>query len=128
MIDRNKQREISETLNHQNAFRYIFEVVHQELDILTVLQNLHQIVGSGTIEGAGSYKKKENYLINSNGEEINFTKSEKVVSRMKELQEKYENEWQQFTVFERAVRLHMAIVNIHPFIDGNGRIARLIMN
>ena len=44
------------------------------------------------------------------------------------LKDKYENEWQNLTVFERAVNLHMAIINIHPFSDGNGRTARLIMN
>ena len=47
---------------------------------------------------------------------------------MNELKQKYKNDWQELTVFERAVRLHMAIINIHPFSDGNGRVARLIMN
>lgn len=78
--------------------------------------------------GAGNYKERETYLINSNENEINFTKPQYIVSRMEEVKQKYENEWQQLTVFERAVRLHMAITNIHSFIDGNGRIARLIMN
>ena len=47
---------------------------------------------------------------------------------MNELRYKYENEWKELTVFERASNLHMAIINIHPFSDGNGRTARLIMN
>jgi Fic family protein len=128
IIDKNKQREINETINHQNAFRYIFEIINKDEDIITVIKNLHQIVGSGIITGAGSYKERENYLINSNGDEINFTKPKDVSSIMETVKEKYENEWQQLTVFERAVRLHMAVTNIHPFIDGNGRIARLIMN
>ena len=34
---------------------------------------------------------------------------------MAELREKYNNEWKQLTVFERAVNLHMAVINIHPF-------------
>ena len=29
---------------------------------------------------------------------------------------------------ERAARLHVDFVKIHPFIDGNGRTARLLMN
>ena len=29
---------------------------------------------------------------------------------------------------ERAARLHVDFVKIHPFVDGNGRTARLIMN
>lgn len=51
-----------------------------------------------------------------------------VESRMLDFKSKYENEWQELTVFERASKMHMAIINIHPFSDGNGRTARLIMN
>ena len=128
IIDKNKQREINETINHQNAFKYIFEILEKNLDIITIIKSLHQIIGSNTIEGAGTYKIRENYLINSNGEEINFTRPTDVESKMLELRQKYENDWQELTVFERATNLHMAIINIHPFSDGNGRTARLIMN
>lgn len=128
IVDKNKQREINETINHQNAFRYIFEVIDSNKDIITIIKSLHQIIGSNIIEGCGEYKEHDNYLINSNGEEISFTKHEDVEKRMIELKNKYENEWKDLTVFERAVNLHMAITNIHPFSDGNGRCARLIMN
>ena len=128
VVDKNKQREINETVNHQNAFQYIFEVLDKDIDLITLVKNLHQIIGSGIIEGAGNYKEHENYLVNSNGEEVNFTPPTLVASRMEELKQKYKNEWQDLTVFERAVRLHMAIINIHPFRDGNGRVARLLMN
>lgn len=128
IVDKTKQREINKTINHQNAFKYIFEILNKEIDLITIIKNLHQIIGNGIIENAGNYKEDENYLINSNGNEINFTLPSLVTSRMNELKQKYENEWQELTVFERAVRLHMAIINIHPFSDGNGRVARLIMN
>lgn len=128
IVDVNKQREINETINHQEAFKYIFEILDKDLDIITIIKSLHQIVGSNIIEGSGSYKIRENYLINSNGEEINFTKPEDVSSKMLELRNKYENEWQELTVFERAANLHIGLINIHPFSDGNGRTARLIMN
>ena len=128
VIDINKQREIIETINHQNAFKYIFEVLDEEIDIINIIRNIHQIVGNNTINNAGSYKQVNNYLIKSNSEEVNFTEVDLVEKRMSELNNKYYNEWQRLTVFERAVNLHMAIVNIHPFSDGNGRVARLIMN
>lgn len=126
--DINKKREINETINHQNAFKYIFEVLDKNIDIITIIKNLHQIIGNNIIKNAGNYKTNENYLINSNGEEIEFTPPQLVSKRMNDLKEKYETEWQDLTVFERAVKLHMAITNIHPFSDGNGRVARLIMN
>ena len=128
ITDKNKQREINETINHQKAFRYIFEILNEDIDIITIIKNLHKFIGKGIIAGAGEYKMVANYLINSNGEEVNFTLPEFVPKRMKELKEKYQNEWQKLTVFERAVKLHMAIINIHPFSNGNGRVARLIMN
>lgn len=128
IVDENKQREINETINHQRAFKYIFEVLDKDIDIITVIKNLHQIIGNNIIEGAGNYKEHDNYLVNSSGIEISFTRHEDVEKRMLELKDKYENEWQDLTVFERAVNLHMAITNIHPFIDGSGRCARLIMN
>jgi len=128
VIDYNKQREINETINHQNAFKYIFKIIDKNEDIITVIKTLHKIVGSGIIEGAGSYKTKANYLVNSNGDEINFTLPENTEKQMTILKAKYDNEWNTLTVFERAVLLHMAIINIHPFKDGNGRVARLAMN
>ena len=62
------------------------------------------------------------------GEEVNFTHSKDVDKAMSELKNKYENEWKELTVFEIATYLHMAIINIHAFSDGNGRCARLVMN
>ena len=127
-MDKKRQREIKETINHQKAFQYIFDALEEDIDIITRMKTLHQIIGNEVIENAGNYKKRENYLINSNGKEIEFTKPSFVPLRMEELKKEYETTWQNLTAFERAVRLHMAIVNIHPFCDGNGRVARLIMN
>ena len=128
IVDKNKAREVNETINHQNAFKYIFEILEKDIDIITIIKSLHKVIGNNIIDGAGDYKQYENYLINSNGEEVNFTLPKDVELRMLELKNKYENEWQQLTVFERATNLHIALSNIHPFSDGNGRCARLIMN
>lgn len=125
---KHKKREINETINHQNAFKYIFEVLDKDLDIIEIIKQIHFIVGKDIIQNAGEYKINENYLVNSNGVEIAFISPNLVSKKMEELKQKYENEWQNLTVFERAIKLHMAIVNIHPFSDGNGRVARLIMN
>ncbi len=126
--DKEKQREIKETINHQKAFQYIFDILDQDLDIITIICNLHRIVGAGIIKNAGSYKKNENYLINSDGKEIDFTKPEDVESRMNELRNKFETEWKSLTAFEQATNIHMSIINIHPFADANGRVARLVLN
>ena len=40
----------------------------------------------------------------------------------------YQNEAQELHPVERAGRVHADFVKIHPFVDGNGRTARLLMN
>lgn len=128
ITDKHKIKEIKETINHQNAFKYIFKIINENKNIITIIKDIHKIIGSGIIENAGNYKERPNYLINSNGDEVNFTLPENVDKKMQELKQLYDNEWQKLTVFERAIYLHMAIINIHPFSDGNGRVARLMMN
>ena len=128
VVDKEKQREINETINHQEAFKYIFEIIKQDIDILDVITTIHKIVGNNIIIGAGSYKRHENYMLLSDGREIDFTKPEKVSQEMLKMRDFYMGDWQKLTVYDRAVNLHMAIVNIHPFSDGNGRVARLVMN
>lgn len=47
---------------------------------------------------------------------------------MDNLLSRYHNEWQQLHVIKRAALLHGEFAKVHPFIDGNGRTARLMMN
>jgi Fic family protein len=49
---------------------------------------------------------------------------------MKELIEYIDSEQkkQEINVLQLAFKLHFRFVSIHPFVDGNGRVARLLMN
>ena len=38
------------------------------------------------------------------------------------------DEWHKYHPIVRAALLHGELVKIHPFIDGNGRTSRLVMN
>ena len=40
----------------------------------------------------------------------------------------YHNKWNLLYSVERASLLHSGFVKIHPFVDGNGRTARLLQN
>ena len=47
---------------------------------------------------------------------------------MQKLIIEYNKEWNEFHPVIKACLLHGEFVKIHPFIDGNGRTARLLLN
>ncbi len=52
----------------------------------------------------------------------------KMPENMQKLIAEYQSDWKDYHPVVRATLLHGEFVKIHPFIDGNGRTARLILN
>jgi Fic family protein len=61
-------------------------------------------------------------------EYLDFHSCSSIEEQMDNLITWYGTEAQQFHPIKRAAMLHNLFVKIHPFIDGNGRTARLLMN
>ena len=38
IIDKHKKREVNETINNQNAFKYIFDILDKNVDIITIIK------------------------------------------------------------------------------------------
>ena len=47
---------------------------------------------------------------------------------MEKLMNSYHNEWTEYHPIVRTSLLHGKLVKIHPFVDGNGRIAKFLLN
>lgn len=76
----------------------------------------------------GKYKSTPNHVRLPNGEIFRFAEPEEVGPMMKELLEWYHEQGMMLHPLETAAILHYRLVRIHPFDDGNGRVARLLMN
>ena len=78
----------------------------------------------------GVYKTRPNSVITPTGEIFNYASPEETPSLMSDLVEWYRNEEQRgkLKVEELAALFHYRYIRIHPFEDGNGRIARLLVN
>ncbi len=76
----------------------------------------------------GDYKEFPNSVILQNGEMFDYASPIDTPSKMQELMEWYRKEESEMHPLELATLFHYQFVRIHPFDDGNGRIARLIMN
>ena len=77
----------------------------------------------------GDYKTKPNNVETSTGEMYYFTPPEQVKQAMSDLIDWYrakEREGEHPIII--AATFHYRFVRIHPFDDGNGRMARLLMN
>ncbi len=78
----------------------------------------------------GQYKTQPNHVITKTGETFYFAKPEETPALMNDLVDWYNQaiSLSQMHPVELAALLHYRFIRIHPFDDGNGRIARILMN
>ena len=79
---------------------------------------------------AGRYKTRPNSVITATGERFEYASPEETPALMSDLVEWYNNtvESGELSALELASLFHYRYIRIHPFEDGNGRIARLLVN
>jgi Fic family protein len=121
-------REIYETRNHPEAIEYVESLAREqrrltELDILT----LHQIIMKDVMEvrDIGRYRKGE---VRIGGSKHIPPPAYDIPRLMGELVETINNNPDEYTTTELAAIILHRFVHIHPFYDGNGRVARLLTN
>ena len=78
----------------------------------------------------GEYKTQPNHVITAAGEVFKFTEPSDVPNAMKELLDWFNQEMERPTmhIISFIAHLHHRFILIHPFDDGNGRVARLWIN
>ncbi|WP_456088456.1 Fic family protein [Parabacteroides sp.] len=78
----------------------------------------------------GVYKSRPNSVITATGEEFHYALPEETPAFMTDLVDWYNAEAAKgvLSPVELAALLHYRYIRIHPFEDGNGRIARLLVN
>ena len=79
---------------------------------------------------AGRYKTRPNSVITQTGERFEYASPEETPSLMTDLVNWYNNaaEEKNLSPIQLAALFHYRYIRIHPFEDGNGRIARLMVN
>ncbi len=79
---------------------------------------------------AGQYKTRVNSVITPSGELFEYASPEETPALMTDLVDWYNREEQrgELSPVELSALFHYRYIRIHPFEDGNGRIARLLVN
>ncbi len=119
-------KEHLEVINHESAIEYLEELLKYKKNICEWdIKELHELVLKGIDnKNAGKYRSENVYIKGAKHIPPNFIT---VPELMEKLIINYSN-WEGFHPIIRSVLLHGEFVKIHPFSDGNGRTARLIMN
>ena len=112
----------------QNFIRTLHKTLLRE--DYTVYRNLPGGVQTSYVIHAGQYKTRPNSVITRYGDRFEYASPEETPSLMADLVDWYnvaEKEGKLSPV-ELAALFHYRYIRIHPFEDGNGRIARLMVN
>lgn len=96
----------------------------------TAYRNLPDGQTTSYVVHAGVYKTRPNSVITRTGERFNYAAPEETSALMTDLVAWYNEEEQngKLTIAELCALFHYRYIRIHPFEDGNGRMARLLMN
>lgn len=118
-------REHYEVVGHAQAYNYLITLVHQdgftELDIKKLHQLFFEKIDSSM---AGIYRTVPIFVT---GSDFEFPAPHKIASLVQDLVSNQQI-LKKLHPIEYAARVHNELVTIHPFVDGNGRTARLLMN
>ncbi|WP_333977930.1 Fic family protein [Acinetobacter colistiniresistens] len=120
-------REHFEAINHRDAILYVEDIIKkQEPFSEWQIRNIHQLILKNIDdENAGRYRQ-QNVLIS--GATTNPPDQTLLNDKMAQFIDWYNQEAHKLHPVERAAKVHADFVGIHPFIDGNGRTSRLLMN
>lgn len=120
-------REHLEAINHQEAILYVKELVQKKTKInereVLVMHNL--ILRGIMPEYAGKYR---NIQVMIKGSAHMPPQPFLVAKQMEELYLWYVTNYKTYHPVLLAAEMHERLVTIHPFVDGNGRTSRLLMN
>lgn len=118
-----------EAKDHNEALQYLYELVEKgrrHTISEKLIRSLHYLIMQETDkEWAGVYRNS-NVIVGG----ANHTPPDAldVPHKMKKLIEWIKKDGKTFHIVELAALIHHKLVYIHPFFDGNGRTARIVMN
>jgi Fic family protein len=125
-----RERDIQEVLNYRNVLKFIEEFKGKEISE-EVIKHLHSLVAHRILadELVGEYRKTQVVVKNAQTGEVTFRPppSIEVPFLLADfLSWVNTTDKDEFQTTLKAGIVHYELVRIHPFLDGNGRVARAV--
>ena len=125
-IDKKPLKDHLEAVGYKEAFQYVEELAKQDKDLSEFdIKSIHNLVLADRPEDRGTFRRVN---VRIAGALTTPVQPYLIEPKIEELLNNY-NVWSKnMHIVERVANFHLQFESIHPFIDGNGRTGRLIMN
>ena len=115
-----------ELIGHRDACLFVEDLVREAAPLSEKhILDIHSLVLMDRREDRGVYRRVP---VTITGTRAELPQPWAVPVEMEKLLAEYHGEMQNRHPMERAALFHLRFESIHPFIDGNGRTGRLLMN
>ena len=115
-----------EAIGYKDAFTYIIALTERNTQLVeTIIKNIHSLVLMNDVLNKGVYRSVPVTIV---GAVHKPPQPYLIIPQMEQLIIDYTEALQTKHIIESVAEFHLRFEGIHPFIDGNGRTGRLIMN
>ncbi len=123
-IDKKPLKDHMEAVGHKEAFEYVSELVKDNVPISeSVIKQIHFLVLADKKDDRGVYRRIPVRIMGAQHEPVQPCLIEpKMEQLLRDFAESSEH------IVTKLARFHIEFEGIHPFIDGNGRTGRLLVN
>ncbi|MCD7726838.1 MAG: Fic family protein [Ruminococcus sp.] len=113
-----------EAVGHKEAFEFVSELVKENVPISErVIKQIHYLVLADKKEDRGVYRRVPVRIMGAHHEPVEpYLIQQKMEQLISDFNASEEN------LVTKLARFHIEFEGIHPFIDGNGRTGRLLIN
>lgn len=123
-IDQKPLKDHMEAVGHKEAFDFVNELVKNNVPISEgVIKQIHYLVLADKKEDRGVYRKIPVRIMDAKHEPV---QPYLIEAKMEQLLLDFNKSTEH--IVTKLARFHIEFESIHPFIDGNGRTGRLLVN